>query len=50
MIDDGLDGDLESGLSAEREAFASLFETRDATIGMESFLENGPGRARFTGE
>jgi enoyl-CoA hydratase/carnithine racemase len=47
-IDGGLDGDLASGLRLESQLFASLFATEDRTIGMQSFLENGPGKARFT--
>jgi enoyl-CoA hydratase/carnithine racemase len=49
-IDQGLDVDLHSGLAVERQLFASLFATQDRTIGMESFIENGPGKAQFTGE
>jgi len=48
-IDRGLEVDLETGLEIERQQFAALFATRDRTIGMESFLENGPGKARFEG-
>ena len=48
-IDGGLDGDLRSGLNLESEVFAALFATEDRTIGMESFLANGPGKAKFTG-
>jgi enoyl-CoA hydratase/carnithine racemase len=48
-IDGGLDGDLRSGLNLESEVFAALFATEDRTIGMESFVANGPGKARFTG-
>jgi enoyl-CoA hydratase len=29
--------------------FAALFATDDQRIGMESFLENGPGKAEFIG-
>lgn len=50
VIDEGLAGDLAAGLAGEREAFAALFETRDAAIGMQSFLDHGPGRAQFSGE
>ena len=46
-IDGGLDGDLASGLRLEAHLFASLFATEDRTIGMTSFLENGPGKAKF---
>lgn len=48
-IDSGLEVDLETGLEIERVQFASLFSTDDQRIGMESFLENGPGKAEFTG-
>jgi enoyl-CoA hydratase/carnithine racemase len=46
-IDEGLDGDLGNGLRLEAHLFASLFATEDRTIGMTSFLENGPGKATF---
>jgi enoyl-CoA hydratase/carnithine racemase len=48
-IDGGLDGDLRSGLNLESEVFAALFATEDQTIGMESFVANGPGKAQFVG-
>jgi enoyl-CoA hydratase/carnithine racemase len=48
-IDDGLDTDLETGLEIERLHFAGLFATEDAGTGMRSFVENGPGKASFTG-
>ena len=48
-IDAGLDVDLDTGLQIERVQFAALFATDDQRIGMESFLENGPGKAEFTG-
>jgi enoyl-CoA hydratase/carnithine racemase len=48
-IDGGLDGALSSGLRLESHLFASLFATEDRTIGMASFIESGPGHARFTG-
>jgi enoyl-CoA hydratase/carnithine racemase len=48
-IDDGLDRDLAAGLELERTLFAELFETEDRTIGMTSFVEQGPGKARFVG-
>jgi enoyl-CoA hydratase len=46
-IDGGLDGDLATGRRLESHLFASLFATEDRTIGMQSFLENGPGKAVF---
>lgn len=46
-IDRGLDVDLDTGLELERLHFASLFGTEDRVIGMRSFIEHGPGKARF---
>ena len=48
-IDRGLDADLDTGLEIERLNFAGLFGTDDARAGMQSFLENGPGKATFSG-
>ncbi len=48
-IDEGLDVTLDVGLSIERKLFAGLFATEDRTIGMQSFIENGPGKAEFVG-
>jgi enoyl-CoA hydratase len=48
-IDAGLDTDLGTGLEFERMSFAGLFATEDASAGMRSFLENGPGKAVFSG-
>jgi len=48
-IDDGLDADLETGLEIERLHFAGLFATEDASTGMRSFVDNGPGKASFAG-
>ena len=48
-IDGGLDGDLASGLRLETQLFTGLFATEDRTIGMTSFVENGPGKAQFVG-
>ena len=45
----GLDADLTTGLLIERQAFSALFATEDQRIGMESFVERGPGKAEFTG-
>ncbi len=49
-IDGGLDTDLESGLRLESTLFAALFATEDQAIGMQSFVEKGPGKAEFSGE
>ena len=48
-IDAGLGVDLATGLEIERVQFAALFGTEDQRAGMRSFLENGPGKAAFTG-
>ena len=48
-IDKGLEVDLETGLEIERQQFAALFGTEDRSIGMGSFVENGPGKAQFEG-
>ena len=48
-IDRGLEVDLETGLEIERQQFAALFATEDRSIGMTSFVESGPGKARFVG-
>ena len=48
-IDAGFGVDLATGLEIERVQFAALFGTEDQRAGMRSFLENGPGKATFTG-
>jgi enoyl-CoA hydratase len=48
-IDSGLDVDLTTGLEIERLSFSGLFATEDRQIGMRSFREDGPGKARFVG-
>ena len=48
-IDRGLEVDLETGLEIERVQFAALFATQDRSIGMQSFIEHGPGKAQFVG-
>ncbi len=48
-IDDGLELPLDEGLALESRLFAELFDTEDQATGMRSFLESGPGKARFTG-
>ncbi|GAA2323810.1 enoyl-CoA hydratase-related protein [Streptomyces kunmingensis] len=46
-IDAGLETDLETGLAIERTWFAGLFATEDRETGMRSFVEEGPGKAKF---
>jgi len=48
-IDLGLDITLNGGLDLEQQLFAEVFGTDDARIGVQSFLEHGPGSATFTG-
>ena len=48
-IDNGLDLDLANGLRLESHLCASLFATADRGVGMQSFIESGPGKAEFTG-
>lgn len=48
-IDDGLAMGLAEGLRLESALFAGLFGTEDRAIGMTSFVEEGPGHARFVG-
>jgi enoyl-CoA hydratase/carnithine racemase len=48
-VDRGIEVDLDTGLEIERAHFAGLFATEDRTIGMRSFVENGPGKAAFVG-
>jgi enoyl-CoA hydratase/carnithine racemase len=48
-IDDGLEVSLAAGLEIERLHFAGLFATEDQRTGMRSFIENGPGKATFSG-
>ncbi|MFM7224885.1 MAG: enoyl-CoA hydratase/isomerase family protein [Actinomycetota bacterium] len=48
-IDDGLGRSLAAGLDLEADAFVEVFGTEDARTGVASFLEHGPGKARFSG-
>ncbi|MFI6022830.1 enoyl-CoA hydratase/isomerase family protein [Streptomyces sp. NPDC051287] len=47
-VDTGLETDLETGLAVERNWFAGLFATEDRERGMRSFVEDGPGKAKFS--
>ena len=48
-IQSGYEVDMDSALLIERQAFAALFATEDQKIGMKSFAEEGPGKAKFVG-
>ncbi len=46
-IDGGLEGSLDDGLLLEQRLFVDSFGTDDATVGVRSFLREGPGKAEF---
>jgi enoyl-CoA hydratase len=48
-IELGLDRSLPDGMALERQLFVEVFRTEDSGIGVRSFLEEGPGKATFTG-
>lgn len=48
-IQQGIEVDMGTGLTLERQAFAALFSTEDQKTGMESFATEGPGKAKFSG-
>ena len=49
-IDGGLDGSLSAGLDLEAAGFVEVFDTDDAQVGIRSFLDDGPGKATFSGK
>ena len=49
VVDNGMNTTLENGLRSELDAFREVFTTQDSQIGVKSFLENGPGKATFSG-
>ncbi len=49
-IDRGLSTSLAEGLRIEQDLFVESFRTNDSQIGITSFLEQGPGKAQFTGK
>ncbi len=48
-IQGGVQTDIVTGLTLERQGFAGLFASEDQKIGMASFVEEGPGKAKFVG-
>jgi len=48
-VDRGLEGSLTEGLAIEQEAFVTVARTEDASRGIASFAEHGPGKATFVG-
>lgn len=49
-VDLGIETDLNTGLKIEQQQFISLFDTDDLQIGLQSFIDHGPGKAEFTGK
>ncbi|MEU3249347.1 enoyl-CoA hydratase-related protein [Streptomyces sp. NPDC006997] len=47
-VDTGLEADIDTGLAVERNWFAGLFATEDRERGMRSFVDEGPGKAKFS--
>jgi enoyl-CoA hydratase/carnithine racemase len=45
----GARGDFRAGIVLERELFSDLFSTEDQRTGMQSLLDQGPGKATFAG-
>lgn len=48
-IDEGVELPLDRALVLERDLFARAFGTEDKAIGVQSFLDEGPGQADFVG-
>ena len=49
LIDEGMELPLPIGLDLEQEAFVDVRTTDDAKVGIQSFLDHGPGKAQFSG-
>ena len=49
VVDAGMNTTLEEGVRLELDGFVEVFETHDSQVGVKSFLENGPGKATFSG-
>lgn len=48
-IQNGADLTIQAALDVEKQEFVGSFQTEDAVIGINSFLESGPGNATFAG-
>ncbi len=48
-IDRGINVDLETGLEIEKIQASALMSTSDPRVGIQSFIDNGPGKADFLG-
>lgn len=49
LVDTGTATSLTNGLQEELRRFTDVFTTEDSRTGVKSFLENGPGKATFSG-
>jgi enoyl-CoA hydratase len=49
-VNKGMECSIEEGLIIEAQGISLCFASEDRTIGMKSFLENGPGKAPFIGQ
>lgn len=47
MLEEGTELPIDQALRLERDLFAAAFASDDATTGIDSFLEHGPGKADF---
>ncbi len=48
-MQDGYNMDMPDAMAVEKREFVGSFQTDDAVTGITSFLENGPGKATFSG-
>ncbi len=46
-IDEGIEMGLDEALRLETTLFTACFATEDRRIGMDTFVEKGPGKAEF---
>ena len=46
---EGLHLPLDEAVEREAQAFGACFETEDRVVGVQSFIEHGPGKATFSG-
>jgi enoyl-CoA hydratase/carnithine racemase len=49
-IDLGMQVDLATGLRIEESLFVEIFDTNDRKSGFQSFIDDGPGKAKYRGE
>ncbi|MBU4194775.1 MAG: enoyl-CoA hydratase/isomerase family protein [Actinobacteria bacterium] len=49
-VNNGINCSITDGLAIEAQSIAICFSTEDQTIGMETFIKEGPGKAKFIGK